>query len=291
MKVRQLVTLAFFFAILTMVSQATTLRTSGYGADLNAALEAASNGDTILVDVPSFPTIPNGVAIVGKKVDIRGTREGHIEGRLLLTTEASGIRISHLSISGTGFSGIGADIDSPAHGITIEHCTIEGFRSGISGRFSDDWHIHHNIIMPDDVPSVPAGPRGGLLANRAGIIINAGCKYWRIHHNVIHANMKGIWLLNGAPFFDAISDILIMDNIIMTKNPQGVGVGLRAWDEYSVQSNIEIKHNDLVDVSIPVVVFASSVTVDKRADKDAFFQDASLGSGVIENLNVRKNDW
>lgn len=270
-----------------------TIRTSDFGGDISLAISAASDGDKIIVDVPSPPGM---LAFVDKKLAISGSENGCLNGRIVLrfdpsnSIDASGTSISHLNIKYVvGPSGIGI-FGSSALGetegvddVTIQHCSIEGFRSGIRGRFSDGWQIHHNVIISNDPPVT--------LAFLAGISIAANCNNWSIHHNVISAEMKGIFILNGAPDIRKTSNIVIMQNVIMTADDNGIGVALRARDDGSVQENIEIKHNDLTDTGIPVIVFASSVTENAQADAGAFVLDTTLGDGVIENLNVRKNDW
>ena len=80
-----------------------------------------------------------------------------------------------------------------------------------------------------------------------------------------------------------------MNNTIMTSDPDGAGVFLWSFGAGGLQEAIEIKHNDLTGMSVPVLVFALSVTEDPRADPGAFVLDSSNALGVIENLNVRKN--
>ena len=253
-------------------------QTSDFGGNLNDAIAAAADGDQIIVDTGSFTA---GVALVDKRLDIIGTKSSVLAGRIVLLPSGSGSSIHHLNMEGPGNSTAISGASSAVNDVTIAHCYIEGYNLGIFARFDDNWHVHHNEI----------------LTEFAGIRLNAGCDDWSIHQNIIVTGWRGIFLFNGAPDPTAITDITIMQNTIVT-DPQipgltgtGVGVFMISRANGSIQANVEIKHNDLVAPTNPVVIWAGDVTEDKRADPDAYLLiTPNSEEGIIENLNIRKND-
>jgi nitrous oxidase accessory protein NosD len=270
--------LALVFSASPQQALGAVLKTSDYGGDLAVAINAASEGDRIIVDIPSFPGFSGGTATINKRLEIVGAPSGLVEGRFVIGIGGSGSALRHLKIQG---SGIGIGVNGPnADDVTVANCTIEGFRTGVRGRFSDRWHVHENTIITSN--------GGSLTNNSAGIVLNAGVDDWSIHHNTILAEIKGVYLFNSAPDPTAIADIVIMNNVIMTSDLHGVGVFLHSFNAGGLQKAVEIKHNDLLVTKTPVLVYAASVTEDHRADPGAFVL-STVAAGVIEDLNVRKN--
>lgn len=263
-----------------------SLSTSDFGGDFQAVVNAASDNDTIVVDVPSWSIETVEIA---RRLHILGTDAGDLETRgLRLLAGASGMSIRYLHIQppvdrrGVGIAINGPGIDEgnvAADDIAVEYCSIVGFRIGIRGRFADGWHVYHNYISAE----------GGLLINNnGGIVLNAGCDDWDIHHNDITAQNKCIMLFNSAPDSMAVADVVIMHNICQSSN---VGVMLRSRELGGVQNSIDIKNNDFMLTGTPVLVLAAEVFEDNRCEPDSYVLDSSSDEGVIYDLAVRKNTY
>lgn len=273
-----------------MAEAATTLRVSDFGGSLQAAVNAAADGYTIVVDVPSSG------AFVDKRLVIRGEPGGFIETTgqgLRLLAGATGSVVHHLHfqapIGATGaiaINGPGGSAFPAADDVEVHHCTIDRFRSGIRGRFADRWNVHDNVIVID------GSVFNNFNINVAGIVLNAGVDAWNIHHNAIIGEQKGVYLFNAAPDLTPIADVVIKHNQIVASAPMGAGVFLHSRGSGGRQVNIDIKANDLSRAERPVLVFAAAVIEDERSEPGAFELNTSAGAfGVIDGLIVRANEF
>jgi hypothetical protein len=267
-------------------ARADTLYISDFGGSLQAAVDVASDGDAVVVDAPSAG------AFVYKRLVISGVPGGYIEDYvgLWLLAGATGSVVHSLDFQAppgtTGsiaINGPGGVTYPAADDVEIHHCVIDGFRSGIRGRFADRWNVHDNLIIIQ-------GSVNYFSINWAGIVMNAGVDAWRIQHNAIFGEQKGIYLFNAAPDPTPVADVVIMHNEIVTSEPFGAGVFLSSLGTGGRQVNIDIKANDLTGTERPVLVWASAVIEDKQSDPGAFELDSSFASGVIEDLKVRRNN-
>lgn len=267
-----------------LMVQGAALSTSDFGGDLQAAVDAANDGDTVVVDVPAISAF----VIVDKQLVIRGKPGGYIETNfigLFLLSGATGSVVHSLDFQAPpGTTGAIAINGPGADDVEIHLCVIDGFRSGIRGRFSDRWNVHDNLIV------IEGSVHNIFALNRAGIVMNAGVDAWNIHHNAIFGEQKGIYLFNSAPNPTPVADIVIMHNEIVTSEPTGAGVFLHSLGAGGLQVNIDIKANDLSGAARPVLVWAAAVIEDERSEPGAFELDTSAAFGVIDGLIVRRND-
>jgi len=267
----------------TTPSYGKTLSTSDFGGDLQAAVDAASDNDTVVVDVPSVSTfLP---IYIAKRLHIRGTEAGYLESRrgIYLLAGSSGTSIRHLLVQPpvgmlglTGIYGRGFTEGDSIDDVSIEHCSIVDFRRGIRARYADRWQIHHNTI----------------LNCRFGIELRDDFDDFAIHHNNIIAESWGIRLLN-IRFGPRVSEnITIFDNVFESTSQFGFGFGvlLHSRREDNILRSIDIKNNDFTLTDFPVHVFAAQVFEDKRSE-DPYVLDSSFALGVVDGLAVRKNTY
>jgi hypothetical protein len=209
----------------TTVPAAAPLKVSDFG-DLQTAIAAARDGDTVLVDVDT----PG--AVVDKRLILRGppgrgaggvisgTMLGGVSTGLVLSSGASGSQLSNLKIHAD--VGIASDLVFhgviPADDVTVRNCRIEasafGFyllNHGNLGR--GGWTIEHNIIELRGATPVFGGS--------FGVALSARWNDTRVAHNKIFGTKPagdvvaagGVAVLSGA-------DVEIVQNQISVNQEQ-----------------------------------------------------------------------
>lgn len=174
--------LVLSFSLVTAVpAAAATINVPGDYSNIQDAIDAASDGDTIVVARGTYAG-----ATVDKAVVIRG------EGRAVINSgpaygpyttgfqfpvdgQGSGATISHFRFE---------TVDLPvysrgANDVTVEHCTMISPLQGISNWGGDGWNISHNVIK--DLHTSSGGGIGIFIGSRDGSTAN----YTLVAHNKI----------------------------------------------------------------------------------------------------------
>lgn len=216
----------------TSVAQ-TTLRVPDDYASIQAAVDAATTGDTIVVGSGTWCG-----AVVTKRLVIRGEANatitglgcsgpfapapapGGIAGFLLQksgTTDPSGTTIEHFTFSDV-YTGINA---VAAGGVIVQHNTIQPNRIGIFSRNGSGWTVAYNRIEN--------------RAAGAGII-NSGGSGWMVVHNDLVGTFVGILLQRGF-----VTPPRASNNTVSFNHVQGAlngeGIGLLGQDGAMITNN------------------------------------------------------
>ena len=253
------VVILFVISAMT-VHAAPPLKVSDFG-DLQAAIDAAREGDTIVVDVDT----PG--ALVNKRLIIRGV-DGKGAGGLI-----SGTRLGpkyHAASTGLVLS-------STASGTELTNLRIEA----AVGIASD--HVVHDVIPADDITvrgcTITASDFGFYLVN-IGFLENGSS--WNIEHNIID-------IRNPIQLFDASWAVALSrqwENMRIAHNKISA---VMIWDNVG---SVAIYGGVVVLGGADVEVVQNDISVNMMDNPDHPWADPVLfmGTPSISNVTVAMND-
>ncbi|MFW2388311.1 MAG: nitrous oxide reductase family maturation protein NosD [Polyangiales bacterium] len=245
------------------------------GADLQAAIEGAAEGASLCLASGSY----DGPLVIGKRIEIWGTRDAFIKSKGQGTTiemEADGSVLAGLTVDGSGgrFDTLDAAVHVTADDVRVEGVRVQGAAFGLLIEKSNRASIVDNMIQgPDEGPLGLRGDGIRLWETRDSVVRGnqvIGCRdmvVWyssgnRLIDNTVVRSRYGTHFMyshenvvEGNRYLDNVVGIFIMysrnlrlrDNLLARSGgPGGMGLGIKESGNLTVSANAFIANTKAV---------------------------------------------
>jgi hypothetical protein len=233
----------FLFATVSSVASSTTLHVPGDYPTIQAAIDAASAGDQVLV---ASGTYFENLHTRGKSLIVRsqaGATATIVDGRRLgsvLVITGGGTVEGFTFRNGQAQDGGGIHVQGPSE-TRIQHNVIEQNRAGFmidSGNGGGVWSFTAAIIIEENTirNNYAGASGGGIYASPSGIQILANI----IQHNGCHVGGGGIDLGSSGQLSSTVANNLILNN-----TADSFGAGINSSGMIAIESNTVVgNYND-----------------------------------------------
>ncbi|MFC7177068.1 right-handed parallel beta-helix repeat-containing protein [Halosegnis marinus] len=319
------------FALVGTASAATLTVDDSGGADyttIQAAVNAASDGDTILVAPGTYA----GDITIDKRLTLRGdtgdssfgpganaplvdSNAGSIDEGFVLTAAASGTVIEGFVLNDFGDEGIKFDV---ASGATLSNVVIrdnriggddDGIGQGVDGSLANieitnnHFVSEYGIYLSVDGDVTDLSITNNRFDDGSGGLAGDESVYFSIDGTVANIDVSNNVMLTEyygvyAYFYNATSDVTVTNNDV-TADYEGIYIDIEPYDDGDAVSGVTVSNNDVTSddygIYLDIEVYDADVTgvTVSNNDVDSYYEavyvDISADNGDVVDVSVDGN--